>query len=213
MSERTTHPTHGLDDDALRARLAATDPTAGTASDGPGADALVADVLARDAARPAVRHGNGRRIALIAGGLVAAAAVASALVLPSVLGDDDAPVAASDVLTVSAPPAQDAASASCVMVEAGFLDDFPVAFAGTVVEAGATEATLDVDRWFVGGDADQVRVDGLDPELAVNGYSVQFTTGQQYLVAVGEGGTVASCGFTGPADPALQAVYDEAFGG
>lgn len=213
MTDRTTTPAHGLDDDALRARLAATDPVAGATVPAQDVTLLVEDVLARDASEPAAPS-RGRRIALVAGGLVAAAAVASALVLPSVLGDDDVP-AGTDVLTVAAPPAQDAASASCVTVEAQFLDDFPVAFAGTVVSTDddGSQATLDVDRWYAGGDADQVRVDGLDPDLVANGYAVAFSPGTRYLVAVNDSGTVVACGFTGPADPALQAVYDEAFGG
>lgn len=208
MTDRTTTSAHGLDDDALRARLAATDPTAGATAPAHDVTLLVEDVLARDATEPAAPS-RGRRIALVTGGLVAAAAVATALVVPRLGGAPDP----ADVLTVAAPPAQDPLTAMCMQVDAQVLSSFPVAFTGTVVDESGTQATLDVDRWFAGGDADQVRVEGLDPELAVSGYSVQFTAGQQYLVAVGEDGTVASCGFTGPVDPALQAVYDEAFGG
>lgn len=204
MTDRTTTSTHGLDDETLRARVAATDPTAGTDAPAPDVHLLVEDVLARDRTTPA--PSRGRRVALLVGGLVAAAAVAAV-----VAGLGGSP--RGEVLTVQAAPAGGLTMTSCLPVDAQTLSGFPVAFAGTVAETSGTTATLDVDRWFAGGDAERVQVEGLDPELVVSGYSVQLTAGQNYLVAVGEDGTVASCGFTGPADPALQAVYDEAFGG
>jgi len=53
----------------------------------------------------------------------------------------------------------------------------PVAFAGTAVEVGVTSVTIDVDRWYAGGAADQVTV-GVPGQADIGEpYGVQFVEG------------------------------------
>lgn len=102
---------------------------------------------------------------------------------------------------------------SCMPVEARILADMPVALAGTVTEVSADEVRLDVTRWYAGGDAEEVVLTNLSPDMQALLGATDFRTGQDYLVSATNDGTVNACGFTGPASADLQKVYDEAFGG
>jgi hypothetical protein len=85
----------------------------------------------------------------------------------------------------------------------------PVAFAGTVVSEEGGAVTLRVDRWYRGGDADQVRLASPGGSVALDG--VDLREGGPYLIAA-TGGTVNGCGFSGPPTPELRRAYGEAFG-
>lgn len=99
--------------------------------------------------------------------------------------------------------------ASCMPVSADILDDMPLAFAGTAVSVEGEIVTLDVTKWFVGGDTDQVILTATAGMEALIG-GIAFERGVTYLVSA-TNGVVNYCGYTGPATPELQAVYDEAF--
>jgi hypothetical protein len=109
-------------------------------------------------------------------------------------------------------PASDAAS-SCVPFDAGTLGGMPVAFAGTVTAADAAQVTLDVDRWFAGGDAEQVRLAVPDGQTSAALDGVDFRAGERYLVTATDDGTVNGCGYSGPATADFEDAFDRAFGG
>ncbi len=99
--------------------------------------------------------------------------------------------------------------ASCMPVSADILDDMPLAFAGTAVSVEGEIVTLDVTDWYVGGDTDQVILTATAGMEALIG-GIAFEPGRTYLVSATDG-VVNYCGYTGPATPELQAVYDAAF--
>lgn len=49
---------------------------------------------------------------------------------------------------------------SCIQFDIAVLADMPVAFGGTATAVDADRVTLDVDRWYKGGDASQVTLIG-----------------------------------------------------
>ena len=104
----------------------------------------------------------------------------------------------------------DGAVASCMMFDVAFLKDMSPAFAGTATEVTATSITLDVDRWYAGGDADQVVLSKPDGSSSASLDGVAFEKGERYLVTAANG-TVNGCGYSGLATPDLQKAFDEAF--
>jgi hypothetical protein len=86
-----------------------------------------------------------------------------------------------------------------------------VGLAGTVTSVGEDSVTINVSKWYAGGDADEVVLDTADTGMvALDG--VEFVEGGKYLVAVLDG-QVLTCGLSAPVDPALEALYDGWFGG
>jgi hypothetical protein len=86
----------------------------------------------------------------------------------------------------------------------------PVAFEGTVVASEGDSVTLDVDRWFKGGEASQVVLrapQGL--EALIDG--IAFEVGSQYLITATDG-NVNYCGFSAKSTPEMRAAFEEAFG-
>ncbi len=87
----------------------------------------------------------------------------------------------------------------------------PVALAGTVTEVQPEQVTVDVDRWYRGGDADVVTI-AVQSGNSVALDGVDFRQGERYLITATDG-TVNGCGFSGPATPDLEQAFDQAFGG
>lgn len=101
--------------------------------------------------------------------------------------------------------------ASCLPVSADLLAPVPVAFEATAAEVDGEVVTLEVERWFAGGDADLVTLRAAGGmEALIDGF--EFEVGERYLVSAVEG-TVNFCGFSGPATPELTALYEDAFAG
>ena len=101
--------------------------------------------------------------------------------------------------------------ASCLPLQADILADMSPAFAATTKEVDGETITLDVDRWYAGGDADTVVLhseSGMESLIA----GFDFEVGQQYLITASEG-SVNFCGYSGLATPELTAVFAEAFPG
>jgi hypothetical protein len=112
-------------------------------------------------------------------------------------------------LALELPPSD--VAGSCVMFDVQFLAEMPVALAGTVTAVEARQVTLDVDRWYRGGDADVVTIAVRDGNsVALDG--VEFREGERYLVTATDG-TVNGCGFSGPAEPQLEQAFEQAFAG
>lgn len=145
----------------------------------------------------------------------AIAAAASVAVLGgtayAVLGGSDPAGSPGSTVTMLAMPAGSGTSMnSCLPFDAQYLRDMPVALSGTATKVGDDGVTLDVDRWYAGGDADVVRLANYDVStVSLDGFL--FEPGSRYLIAATEG-TVNLCGFSGPWSQDLADAYDEAFG-
>jgi hypothetical protein len=144
---------------------------------------------------------------------VAAAAVAVVVVAigaVGVLNGDGGgdPIAATPPLELNA--GGDNVMSSCIAFSVEFLAPMPVAFEGTVVASEGDSVTLDVDRWFKGGEASQVVLrapQGL--EALIDG--IAFEVGSQYLITATDG-NVNYCGFSAKSTPEMRAAFEEAFG-
>lgn len=101
--------------------------------------------------------------------------------------------------------------ASCLPLEAELMSTMSPAFAATAVAVEGELVTLDVDRWYAGDGPDTVVLRAQHgAEALIQGFD--FELGGQYLITAAEG-TVNFCGYSGPATPELQAVFDQAFAG
>lgn len=145
-------------------------------------------------------------------GITAAAAlvVAGAAVVGNITGGDDEPQAA------ATPPLElslgaDDAMASCLPFDVSILSTMSPAFAATATAVEPGAVTLEVDRWYSGGDADTVilRTPNSSPAL-IGGF--EFVAGERYLITAADG-NVNFCGFSGVATPELTAAFDAAFPG
>ena len=207
-------------DDLLRARLSRIDP----ALAGPPVDAVTspqaAELLERTMqtteltapASDAPAPSRWRRTGLVA---AAAAAVAAVVIGVTVAGNDpagDGPGSgdAPTTLALTVPPGD--VMSSCMMFDVAFLRDMSPALAGTVTSVEGGTVTLDVDRWYRGGDADQVTVSQPDAQTSASLDGVTFEQGKRYLLTASQG-VVNGCGYSGPATPDLEKAYAEAFGG
>jgi ribosomal protein L2 len=84
------------------------------------------------------------------------------------------------------------------------------AFGGTVVELTDTVATIEVDRWFTGGDAEVVEINYTPGFEALIG-TPTLEVGQRYLITATDG-VVNGCGYSGVATPTTKRPSSEAFG-
>ena len=138
---------------------------------------------------------------------VAIAALTTAVYL--YVGDTDAEPATGpqDTLELSFGPAD--ALASCLPFELAILADMSPAFAATATSVEDQAVTLSVDRWFAGGEAETVVLHapaGMDGLIA--GFDLRV--GQRYLLTASND-TVNYCGYSGPATPAFEAAFEQAF--
>lgn len=202
-----------MNDDQLRARLSRLDPVGATAPVDPVSSPRAAELMERAMQRselPPVldlpsRRRPGRAVWVAAGAAAVAAAVAAVVGLGGTGNGDDP-----SSLALSMPPSD--VAASCAGFQLEVLRNQAVAFAGTVSTVDSDQVTLDVARWYEGGDADRVTVALIDPQSSAALDGVDFRPGEHYLVAA-RNGTVTGCGYSGPATPDLEAAYEEAFAG
>lgn len=215
------------EDDALRARLRAADPARGlpplgaeevaglvgrVVAEGPGGDLRdgAGDELAARRARRRPRRAVVALAGVAAAGVVAVAALTASGGLG---GGSTVELAAAD----GAGPA-----VACAPVDVAALRTVGTAFEARAVEVADGRAVLEVTDVYAGdlvADGDEVVVPQADPDAGpVDGGPLPVTPGGTYLVATtpvgdGPGGAqqVAPCGLSGPDDPALRALYEEAF--
>jgi hypothetical protein len=140
---------------------------------------------------------------VVARGRLRAGAVAGALLSLALAG-----CSSGETVELTAP--QGDATASCVPFDVGTLAGMSPAFAGTVVELDDAVATLKVDRWYSGGDAERVAVTYTPGMEALIG-TPAFELDQRYLITAADG-TVNGCGYSGPVTSELEAAFEEAFG-
>jgi hypothetical protein len=201
-----------MNDDELRARLQAADPARRDAPADSWIDELVVATVNEQENR--TEEPRGRTRWLVPG--VAAAAVAAIAVggYAFVAADDGGGGDKGDeqrtelALTLPAPdPMQ-----MCIQFSAETLRPMEKAFAGTAADVTGDQVTLDVDRWYKGGDAEVVELTGsTDAGVLLEG-GIQFTEGERYLVTA-TGNDVNGCGFSGVYTDDMAAAFDEAFGG
>jgi hypothetical protein len=211
--------------DEIRDRLAALDPMRDVAIDPVGSDrarTLLEAVMSRPLTdSPVVSTGDStglstgepfrpkRRWSLLAGiaGLAVVAVVAVGVVVGNNDGSDDTSTA-TPPLALTLPESD--VMAMCLAIDATFLSDAAEqAFAGTVSEVGEGFVTLDVDRWYRGGDATSVQISTPAGFIAAMD-GVDFVVGSRYLVAAA-GGQVLGCGMSGPASPEFEQLFETAF--
>lgn len=144
----------------------------------------------------------------------AIAAAASVAVLSGVAyvvlgGSGPAGNPGSTVTTLAMPAGSETSMNSCLPFDAKYLRDMPVALSATATKIGDDGVTLDVDRWYVGGSADVVRLANYDVNtVSLDGFS--FEPGSRYLITATQG-TVNLCGYSAPWTQDLADEFDVAF--
>lgn len=171
--ERDTPEQHDRDRRWLRARISAVATTSGLA----------------------VSRTAHRRTTLVA--VAAAAAVLAGVGGAAIAGAFDSvkrqPAAEAPMEIAMAPDAP--SMASCVPFSVETLAEMPVAFSGTVTEDDGKRVMIQVDRWYQGGDTDQVSLVAPDASMTSLDGMLDFEDGQRYLVTAGSG-VVNYCGFS-----------------
>lgn len=200
-----------MNDDELLARLRVGDPGA----DLPPADPTRVDRLLEDVMSDTETETRTRNPLtwLVAAAAVALIAVAGGLMfLP---GDDSvAPVtSASDEPTVTELSLAGSGSGRCMVPNADVLAGAASAVDAEVTAVDGGTATLTPTTWYAGEETDQVEVAAGSADLEALIGAPRFEEGQRYLVAANDSGEVMVCGFSGPYDDELAALYAEAFGG
>lgn len=207
-------------DDQLRARLARIDPMPRAVSTDPPTSANAQDLreTIMQTAESTPTHDEEPRRPRTVLFIAAAAAVVVLAVGAYAIGSSDDTDDDIAVDTESPEPTELALTlaptdpmAICIVVDPTVLAPSEIAFAGTVGGVTDSSVSVDVDHWYKGGDADVVTLSIAEGnDVALDG--VAFESGDRYLVSA-TGGTVNSCGLTGPASPEFEAMYAEAFGG
>lgn len=201
--------------EALRARIAATDPFASGA--GPEVDNSSVEVymsqLRSTPDTPAQRTASRRWAYAAAAVLLVGAGVGVALA--------NRPGADLTATTGAAPSAQpplalqlpaDGAARKCAMVTAEVLrDNADGGFSGSVTSIAGGRATLAVDHWYAGTDRRatvSVAVPAADLTALIG--APDFTVGERFLVAT-SGPDVLVCAMTAPYSAELAGIYESAF--
>ena len=210
-----------MSDDELRTRLARLDPArAGSPVDpvtSPRAQELVERAMQTPETQtvptpePADELAARRRRSWLIPAAVLAAVVATVLVISGGGATPAGNGSTEDPTTLALSVAPSDVASSCIMFDVEYLAEMPVALAGTVTTIEPRRVTLEVDRWYRGGDADLVTIGVQDTNsVALDG--VEFVEGERYLVTA-TNGVVNGCGFSGPATPELEQAFEQAFAG
>ena len=216
-----------MSDDELRTRLARLDPAPAGSPVDPVTSPRAQDLVERAMQTPetqtvptpdpadelAARRRRPWLIPLVAAALLAVV-VAAVLVVSGGGRVGDTPGgdgATEDPTTLALSLAPSDVAGSCMMFDVEVLAQMPVALAGTVTSIEPRRVTLDVDRWYRGGDADLVTI-GVQDSNSVALDGVEFVEGERYLVTATDG-VINGCGFSGPATPELEQAFEEAFAG
>ena len=194
-----------MSDDHLRNRLSASNPTPPTEPVDPitsdRARELMEDIMSTATIQPRVDQ---RRVRLIGAVAAALVVVIGGAALFGGLGSSEDPTPL--VLTANGGDAL----ASCLPFDVAILEGMSPAFGGTVVGLTDSVATLEVDRWFTGGDAEIVQIEYTPGFEALIG-TPTLEIGQRYLITATDG-VVNGCGYSGLATPDYEAAFEAAFG-
>lgn len=158
----------------------------------------------------AKRAGRGKTW-LAAAAAVAAIAIGTTIAVSATGGGGNDSVVAQPKTVVALQTAGgDPMMQMCMMFDVKQLATAGLAFGGTVNNIGDGKVTLDVDRWFKGGNADQVTI-AIPPggdNVALDG--VEFVQGKRFLISATDG-VLGTCGYSGPATPELERYFEQAF--
>ncbi|MDO8390926.1 MAG: hypothetical protein Q7V57_10585 [Actinomycetota bacterium] len=197
--------------DELQQRLSRSDPAHDVSIhpvDGPHAAALLEQIMNTPLTpEPSAAGTPGRTPRRWAAFALSGAAVAAiiAVGVVAITGDDDTTTATQVTYSLAAGDPM----AMCLRVDEYQPSPGLIGLRGTVAEVGAGTVTLDVTKWYAGGDADQVVLTVADmANVALDG--VEFTAGGDYLVTVLDG-QVLICGLSAPYSAELEALYDQWF--
>ncbi len=200
--------------DELERRLRSADPAAPATQQDAPADVWIQDLV--EATMHKSQHEPTQHSRWLAVAACAAAVTVLGAGTYAVLDRADSPSGGPAASTVPAMQlalsGTDDAMASCVPFSAEMLAPMPVAFSGTASSVDGGTVLIEVDQWYRGGEAEEVRLvapDGSD--IALLG-AVKFEQGTRYLVTA-SGGVVSSCGFTMEWDADSESSFQEAFGG
>lgn len=201
-----------MTDHDLRRRLAALDPVPPSAVAEPlprgRAARILEDAVTQLDERPTMNPWYRRGAVHLAAVAAAVLAVGGGVALTT--GDSPADISAPRSTLALNLPGGDAVS-SCLRFDVAILADMSPALAGTVTAISPDTVTIEVDRWYAGGNADSVSLARPSAQSSVALDGVDFVQGKRYLLTAA-GGTVNGCGYSGPATPELQGFFDEAFG-
>lgn len=145
---------------------------------------------------------------------VAAAAAVSLIGVATfavVAGNEDSPTPAGPQTTMHLTLPSSMAMTSCIAYSVEILADMPTAFSGQVVEVADDSVTLEVDKWYRGGDADNVELTTQNAEQVSLTGVVDFIKDKRYLVTASETGEVNSCGFTAEWSPEMADDFEAGF--
>ena len=191
-----------MTDDDLRNRLAASNPSPPSEPVDPTtsgrARALMENIMTTTTSKPRVEPRRYRLVGAVAAALVVVIGGA-ALLGPGTAGEP----------LVLAGPGGDI-TAMCLQFDVETLGDMTPAFGGSVVELTDSIATIEVDRWFTGGDAEIVEIQYTPGFEALIG-TPTLEVGQRYLITASDG-VVNGCGYSGLATPEYEAAFEQAFG-
>ena len=124
-------------------------------------------------------------------------------------GNDPADTPDSTAIMLNVPTGTGTSINSCIPFDVRYLRDMPVAFSGSATEVGEDGVTLEVDRWYKGGDADVVRLANYDVStVSLDGFT--FEEGNRYLVTATDG-TVNFCGYSVPWNQERADAFEVAF--
>lgn len=124
-------------------------------------------------------------------------------------GNDPAGTPGATAMTLKVPSGTGTSIGSCVPFDVRYLRDMPVAFSASATEVHQNGVTLEVDRWYKGGDADIVHLANYDLSTAsVDGFI--FEEGRRYLITATDR-TVNYCGYSAPWNQERAEAFDKAF--
>lgn len=216
-----------MNDDELRDRIARLDPAAGSATEpitSPTARALLEEIMntplmeTEHPAQPAPPRRRSRwTVPALAAATVMVLGLGVAIAANGGLGDGDDELAGAPVTTpvpeklkvLELSTGVEDMLASCLAITPEALAEVPVAFKGTVQTAEGGIVTLTIDQAYKGTDAQMATLVAPEGMEALIG-GISFVPGEQYLITAFDG-VVNYCGFSGPATPELQAIFDQAF--
>lgn len=205
-------------DDELLGRLRDADPAASLPpADPTRVDRLLEDAMSHTESAPAETRATGTRGRSPLTWLVAAAAVVliAAAGMVSLVGGDDpvAPPAAAPEPTSTTLTLPAGAPGRCMVPNAQTLSTAAYAVDAEVVSVAGGTAVLEPTEWYAGEPTDRIEVAAGSSDLQALIGAPRFEEGQRFLVAGSGDGQVMVCGFSGPYDAELAALYAEAFPG
>ncbi len=208
-----------MNDDELMSRLQRNDPSSGVPVhpvDGPDAAALLEQIMNEPImpATPAKNPYAPSRKAWWGFGVAAATLVAigATVVIVDNSGTNSDTKSVTQVSYSLPASGGGPATSMCMRVDSYLPTPGQPAFLGTVGAIADGKVTVIVDKWYSGGDADEVILnapDATQPDPVLEG-GVAFEVGKQYLVAAFDG-QVAGCGVSAEVSPELTALYEQWF--